>query len=115
MRPLLSDDEAFENMFASMSIDIDCKNQENLPVVDNSLTNGLNGVLIKVFIKYFFLEVFELINTIGNFYIHTYLLTLQTGAHVTTYLIHGVLQNKTCYYLRLFKALGQLRTINSLV
>ena len=59
MRPLLSDDEAFENMFASMSLDIDCKNQENLPVVDNSLTNGLNGVLIKVFIMYLFSQVFE--------------------------------------------------------
>ena len=72
MRPLLPDDEAFENMFASMSLDIDCKNQENLPVVDNSLTNGLNGVLIKVFIKCFFLEVFEQITIIGNSYIPTY-------------------------------------------
>ena len=59
MRPLLPDDEAFENMFASMSLDIDCKNQENLPVVDNSLTNGLNGVLIKVFIMCLFSKVFE--------------------------------------------------------
>ena len=67
MRPLLPDDEAFENMFASMSLDIDCKNQENLPVVDNSLTSGINGVLIKVFMKYFFLEVFEQINIIENF------------------------------------------------
>ena len=68
MRPLLPDDEAFENMFASMSLDIDCKNQENLPVVDNSLTSGINGVLIKVFIRYFF----EQITTIGNSYIPTY-------------------------------------------
>ena len=96
MRPLLPDDEAFENMFASMSLDIDCKNQENLPVVDNSLTSGINGVLIKVFIRYFFLEVFEQINTIGNFYIPT-----------------SIANSSTCYYLRLFKALGQLRKINS--
>ena len=54
MRPLLPDDEAFENIFASMSLDIDCKNQENLPVVDNSLTSGINGVLVKVFIKFSF-------------------------------------------------------------
>ena len=80
MRPLLPDDEAFENMFESMSLDIDCKNQENLPVVDNSLTSGINGVLIKVFMKYFFLEVFEQITTIGNFYMPT----LQTVVHVTT-------------------------------
>merc|ERR1719266_101908 len=47
LRPLLPDDGVFENMFASMKLDIDCLNPNNLPVVDNDLTSGLNGILIK--------------------------------------------------------------------
>ena len=48
LRPLLPDDGVFENMFASMKLDIDCLNPNNPPVVDNDLTSGLNGILIKV-------------------------------------------------------------------
>ena len=52
MKPLLPGDEAFETILASLTLDIDCVNQENLPVVDNSLTSGFNGALIKVLILY---------------------------------------------------------------
>ena len=48
LRPLLPSDEVFENMLSRLSLDTDCLNPENLPLVDNDLTSGPNGALIKV-------------------------------------------------------------------